>query len=98
MLSCAPGRGCRFLGRPHAKGASPGVQSVAEKKKEVADDDVLALLGDECHQATKSWQLTSLQAGRPHAFGPPKHLTSSQYMCCRTCVHGVHLSAAMSCN
>lgn len=52
------------------------MQSVAEKKKEVADDDVLALLGDECHQATKSWQLTSLQAGRPHPFVPPNPLTS----------------------
>ena len=37
-------------------------QEVAEKKKEVTDDDVLALLGDEVHQATKAWQLTSLQA------------------------------------
>jgi len=42
-------------------------QEVAEKKKEVTDDDVLALLGDEVHQATKAWQLTSLQA----RVGPP---------------------------
>jgi len=33
----------------------------------VTDDDVLALLGDEVHQATKAWQLTSLQA----RVGPP---------------------------
>ena len=67
----APGRDSLYSGRPHAEDASPGVQSVAEKKKEVADDDVLALLGDECHQATKSWQLTSLQAGPPHCYGGP---------------------------
>lgn len=40
---------------------------MAEKKKEVADDDVLALLGDEVHQAAKAWQLTSLQVRFPHA-------------------------------
>lgn len=68
----APGCDSWSSGRPHAEGAkSLGVQSVAEKKKEVADDDVLALLGDECHQATKSWQLTSLQAGPPHSYSGP---------------------------
>jgi hypothetical protein len=46
----------------------PCAQEVAEKKKEVTDDDVLALLGDEVHQATKAWQLTSLQA----RAGPPR--------------------------
>ena len=55
-------QGCRA----HANMAAGRSQSVAEKKKEVADDDVLALLGDEVHQAAKAWQLTSLQVRYSH--------------------------------
>lgn len=67
---------------------------MAEKKKEVADDDVLALLGDEVHQATKSWQLTSLQAGRPQTSGPPNPRKGLKKKRCRSCVHSVYMGGA----
>lgn len=38
------------------------MQNLADKKKNITDDDVLALLGDELHQATKMWELLDLQA------------------------------------
>lgn len=36
-------------------------KSVADKKKVVSDDDLLALLSDQVHQPTAIWELNSLQ-------------------------------------
>ena len=41
------------------------VQSLAEKKKDITDDDILALVGDELHQPEKLWELLDLQVGAP---------------------------------
>lgn len=38
-----------------------GVQSLADKKKNVTDEDVLALVSDEVHQPEKLWDLLGLQ-------------------------------------
>ena len=90
----APVRDCCSHAERTLRVACLGAQSVAEKKKEVADDDVLALLGDECHQAAKSWQLTSLQAGRPHPdVSPqpsvPRHERAVVLMCMMICTWAI---------
>ncbi len=36
-------------------------QSLADKKKNVTDEDVLALVSDEVHQPEKLWDLLGLQ-------------------------------------
>jgi hypothetical protein len=37
------------------------VQAVADKKKGITDEDLLALVGDEVHQAAVVWELVDLQ-------------------------------------
>ena len=37
------------------------MQSLADKKKNVTDEDVLALVSDEVHQPEKLWDLLGLQ-------------------------------------
>ena len=44
-------------------GAHP--QSLADKKKDVTDEDVLALVSDEVHQPEKLWDLLGLQVHPP---------------------------------
>lgn len=39
------------------------LQALADKKKNVTDEDVLALVGDEVHQPEKLWDLLGLQVG-----------------------------------
>lgn len=39
-------------------------QSLADKKKNVTDEDVLALVSDEVHQPEKLWDLLGLQVRR----------------------------------
>ena len=39
-----------------------GAQSLADKKKNVTDEDVLALVSDQVHQPEKLWDLLGLQA------------------------------------
>jgi len=40
------------------------LQSLANKKKGITDEDLLALVGDEVHQAAVVWELVDLQVGR----------------------------------
>ena len=40
-------------------------QSLADKKKEVFDEDILALVSDEVHQPEKLWDLLDLQVRSP---------------------------------
>ena len=40
------------------------VQALADKKKDVADEDILALVSDEVHQPEKLWDLLDLQVCR----------------------------------
>ena len=40
-------------------------QAVADSKKTVADEDILALLGDEANQEDRLWDLLDLQVTRP---------------------------------
>jgi hypothetical protein len=44
------------------------LQSLADKKKGITDEDLLALVGDEVHQAAVVWELVDLQV-RPGASG-----------------------------
>lgn len=37
------------------------VQVLADKKKGITDEDLLALVGDEVHQAATVWELVDLQ-------------------------------------
>jgi 2-isopropylmalate synthase len=37
------------------------VQALADKKKGITDEDILALVGDEVHQAAVVWELIDLQ-------------------------------------
>lgn len=37
------------------------LQGLADKKKGITDDDILALVGDEVHQAATVWDLVDLQ-------------------------------------
>ncbi len=39
------------------------VQAVADSKKRVADEDILALMGDEASQDASLWDLLDLQVG-----------------------------------
>jgi hypothetical protein len=39
----------------------PPVQALADKKKGITDEDLLALVGDEVHQAAVVWELVDLQ-------------------------------------
>jgi hypothetical protein len=38
-------------------------QALADKKKGLTDEDLLALVGDEVHQAAVVWELLDLQVG-----------------------------------
>lgn len=46
-------------------------QAIADGKKTVADEDILALLGDEANQEDKLWDLIDLQVG---SLDRTKHL------------------------
>jgi hypothetical protein len=39
------------------------LQALADKKKGITDEDLLALVGDEVHQAEVVWELVDLQVG-----------------------------------
>lgn len=39
----------------------PPPQALADKKKGITDEDLLALVGDEVHQAAVVWELVDLQ-------------------------------------
>ena len=41
------------------------LQALAEKKKDVMDEDVLALVSDEVHQPEKLWDVLDLQVPLP---------------------------------
>ena len=49
----------------------PPVQALADKKKGITDEDLLALVGDEVHQAAVVWELVDLQVkgGGPGDWG-----------------------------
>jgi 2-isopropylmalate synthase len=38
-------------------------KALADKKKGITDDDILALVGDEVHQPAEIWKLVDLQVG-----------------------------------
>lgn len=40
------------------------LQALADKKKGITDEDLLALVGDEVHQAAVVWELVDLQVRR----------------------------------
>ena len=40
-----------------------GAQALADKKKDVMDEDILALVSDEVHQPEKLWDVLDLQVG-----------------------------------
>jgi 2-isopropylmalate synthase len=40
-------------------------QALADKKKGITDEDLLALVGDEVHQAAVVWELVDLQVRLP---------------------------------
>lgn len=44
-------------------------QALADKKKNVTDEDVLALVSDEVHQPEKLWDLLGLQVRWPRDCG-----------------------------
>ena len=53
-------------------------QALADKKKHVSDDDILALVGDELHQPQKLWELIDLQVATPLSS-----FQSANQHCCR---------------
>lgn len=60
------------------------MQSLADKKKHITDEDILALVGDEVHQPEKLWELLDLQVAllspfciRQRTGGSHLHLTSA---------------------
>jgi 2-isopropylmalate synthase len=46
-----------------SKDGLAGAQALADKKKDVMDEDILALVSDEVHQPEKLWDLLDLQVG-----------------------------------
>jgi hypothetical protein len=60
------------------------VQALADKKKNVTDEDVLALVSDEVHQPEKLWELLGLQvcAQAMPCHAMPCHVMSCHVMSC----------------
>lgn len=62
-LNCQEGLSQVVLTKPKGQVLNNGVwlQAVADSKKVVSDDDILALLGDEANQTPDLWALIDLQ-------------------------------------
>ena len=62
----------------------PALQDVADKKKEITDDDLLALITDEVNQPVTLWSLLDLQVCWPSSSQPCPVLHCKLYMsqCC----------------
>ena len=56
-------------------------QALADGKKHVVDDDVLALVSDQVHQPEKLWDLLGLQvlATHPDPVAPLSHAARHNY-------------------
>ena len=48
----------------HSRGVACTLQDVADMKKEINDEDLLALITDEVNQPPQLWALVDLQVGR----------------------------------
>ena len=57
----------------HSRCVAPALQDVADMKKEITDEDLLALITDEVNQPPQLWALVDLQVGcttRPRMLLP----------------------------
>lgn len=73
----------------------PPVQALADKKKGITDEDLLALVGDEVHQAAVVWELVDLQVkgggiqGTGDSWGHCDMLLDLAVVGCRFCSGGI---------